>query len=287
MAHPLVAKLYRSLLTRTAVLSFAVLIVLGVATGALPMQCFAGASCDADPALAAADDAGTNLATNSLPAAGLDTTAQPAAVEVASLSQPAAPSLTDNDLIASTFAMLDVTMKPPANVSNLGTPKAEAHGGPPTTRVVSTTVIRNSLPLAPEAAQQVATAVPPSTLPSQSPAVEAVASIDPVSSEPAVEMAYAAPVEVAKETPSEPETATAVEAAPPGEATATTSSASTGVIKGKGANVRSLPAKGGSEVLFALNGGARVTIGENSKGWLKITDEKGRSGWIYKDYVTQ
>ena len=283
MAHPLVAKLYRSLLTRTAVLSVAVLIVLGIATGALPMQCFGGASCDADPALAATDDADTNLATNSLPTAA-DTIAQPKAIEVASLSEPAPPSLTDNDLIASTFSMLDVTMQPPANVTNLDTPKTDAHGGPPTTRVVSTTVIHNTLPLAPETAQQVAAAVPPSIVPSESPALKELRAIDPVASrDPSVEMAYAAPVEVAEPAATEPEPAAAVAEAPVSDASAS----ATGTIKGKGANVRSSPAKGGSEVLFALNGGAKVTVGENSKGWLKVTDEKGRSGWIYKDYVAQ
>jgi hypothetical protein len=53
------------------------------------------------------------------------------------------------------------------------------------------------------------------------------------------------------------------------------------VVKGKGVNVRSAPRKGANEVLFTLAGGEEVTVVEMSKGWAKVVDSRGRSGWIY------
>ena len=38
-------------------------------------------------------------------------------------------------------------------------------------------------------------------------------------------------------------------------------------------------------VLFALNGGERVTVLDSSRGWLKIKDDQGRTGWIFSDGV--
>jgi uncharacterized protein YgiM (DUF1202 family) len=38
-------------------------------------------------------------------------------------------------------------------------------------------------------------------------------------------------------------------------------------------------------VLFALSGGETVKIVENKRGWLHVTDDQGRSGWIYSDFV--
>mgnify|MGYP001552377372 CR=1 FL=1 len=53
-------------------------------------------------------------------------------------------------------------------------------------------------------------------------------------------------------------------------------------VAGKGANVRSSAGKSG-KVLFALRGGAQVTIVENKRGWMRIKDDQGRVGWIYSD----
>ena len=55
-------------------------------------------------------------------------------------------------------------------------------------------------------------------------------------------------------------------------------------VAGSGANVRSGPGKS-NKTLFALAGGERVKVGENQRGWLKITDDQGRTGWIYKSYL--
>ncbi len=55
-------------------------------------------------------------------------------------------------------------------------------------------------------------------------------------------------------------------------------------VTGSGANVRTGPGKS-NKSLFALAGGEKVKVGENQRGWLKITDDQGRSGWIYKTYL--
>lgn len=63
------------------------------------------------------------------------------------------------------------------------------------------------------------------------------------------------------------------------------SSGKSGVILGSGANVRSAPAKGSNKVLFALAGGTSVKLGDSKNGWWRVTDTRGRTGWVYKDYI--
>jgi SH3-like domain-containing protein len=55
-------------------------------------------------------------------------------------------------------------------------------------------------------------------------------------------------------------------------------------VAGAGVTVRAGPGKSNKQ-LFNLAGGSEVTVSDNSKGWLKITDAKGRTGWAYKDFV--
>jgi hypothetical protein len=55
-------------------------------------------------------------------------------------------------------------------------------------------------------------------------------------------------------------------------------------VAGSGANVRSGPGKS-NQSLFALAGGEKVKVGEDQRGWLKVTDDQGRTGWIYKTYL--
>jgi SH3-like domain-containing protein len=55
-------------------------------------------------------------------------------------------------------------------------------------------------------------------------------------------------------------------------------------VTGSGVTVRAGPGKSNKQ-LFNLAGGSEVTVADESKGWLKITDAKGRTGWAYKDYV--
>ena len=57
------------------------------------------------------------------------------------------------------------------------------------------------------------------------------------------------------------------------------------VVKGAGANVRSAPSLANSNVLFVLAAGTRLRVLEDHRGWLRITDTRGRGGWIYEDFV--
>jgi len=70
----------------------------------------------------------------------------------------------------------------------------------------------------------------------------------------------------------------AAEAAPPAKSTSLKKVASSGVT------VRSGPGKGNKQ-LFNLGGGTPVTVIDDSKGWLKIKDTQGRTGWAYKSYI--
>lgn len=71
--------------------------------------------------------------------------------------------------------------------------------------------------------------------------------------------------------------ATVTDVAPPAANIAT--------VLGQGVTVRSGPGKSNG-ALFALTAGTRVTVLQNQRGWLKITDPKGRTGWAYKDFLS-
>jgi len=70
----------------------------------------------------------------------------------------------------------------------------------------------------------------------------------------------------------------AAEAPAPAKATSLKKVASSGVT------VRSGPGKS-NKSLFNLSGGAEVSVLDESKGWLKIKDAQGRTGWAYKSYI--
>lgn len=74
------------------------------------------------------------------------------------------------------------------------------------------------------------------------------------------------------------------EPAKPAAATETASGGDVRTVVGAGVNVRSGPGKSNGRA-FGLAGGEKVTVGENRRGWLKITDDQGRTGWVYKDYL--
>lgn len=247
MAHALLAKLKDNLLLRASVATVAAFVALGVASGALPVMCLSGAAAcnaDADSALAVP----AKLAATAAPPP-----AEPVA-QVAAIAEPSGPTLTRNDVVAATFALLDVPLTAPAAI-------------PPTTRKVRTTAIHlgatRPAPLAAVASRTEAAPVElvadaSNQVPRAAPVAMAEASIEP------------APIaEVATELSTEPPAANSASA----------------VVRGKGANVRSSPTKGTGNVLFALKGGAAVTILERQRGWMKITDDRGRSGWVYGEYL--
>ncbi len=74
---------------------------------------------------------------------------------------------------------------------------------------------------------------------------------------------------------------------PPGAepaAAAPAKAASGKKVASSGVTVRSGPGKG-NKSLFNLAGGSPVTVLDDSKGWLKIKDAQGRTGWAYKSYI--
>lgn len=100
----------------------------------------------------------------------------------------------------------------------------------------------------------------------------------------AVEAKAEAKVEAKQEAKAEPEPEPKQAAKKPAKKVASVEGGSSGTIAGAGVNVRSGPGKS-NQTLFALAGGEKVKIGENSRGWLKVTDDRGRTGWVYKTFV--
>ncbi|MDO8359376.1 MAG: SH3 domain-containing protein [Devosia sp.] len=244
MAHTLLARLKDNLLLRASVATVAAFVVLGVASGALPVMCLAGAAtCNADSAPAMPAEAEATVA----PAV-----AEPAA-QVAAIAEPVGPTLTRNDVVAATFALLDVPLTAPVV---------------PTTRKVRTTAIH-------------VPATKPAPLTPTAPATGAIELVADASSE----VAHVEPLALT-EPSSAPETAAQVATELSIEPSAPARSSSA-VVRGKGANVRASPTKGAGNVLFALKGGAAVTIVGSQRGWLKITDDRGRSGWVYGEYLSR
>ena len=56
-------------------------------------------------------------------------------------------------------------------------------------------------------------------------------------------------------------------------------------VKGQGVNVRSGPSSSSGK-LFALRGGTKVTVSDENRGWLKVTDPDGRTGWAYQQFLS-
>lgn len=80
------------------------------------------------------------------------------------------------------------------------------------------------------------------------------------------------------------EAATAAEPAPvPAPKRPTAAAADTRTVGGKGVTVRSGPSTSNGR-LFALASGQKVTVMGKKRGWLRIVDERGRSGWAYSSY---
>jgi len=265
-----------SLLVSTTILTVLIIGFLGVASGVINVGCIMTGSCRAP-----ATPAEVAVAKLQPP---VPAQAQPAVQMVTPVVQKTAPSLTNNDVLAATFAQLKVDLKAPsANSTTTDNSTAVATAVPPvtplkpamttlknqdtglTTRVVrAITVKPDGTPdLGPVMAEAYANTSAPVVPPS--PAVDAAARIG-AGQLPIIE---ADPVEM---TPAKP----APKTASVGSGNAT--------ILGSGANVRTSPTKAG-KVVFAINGGESVTILENKRGWLRIKDDQGRTGWVYSDGV--
>lgn len=55
-------------------------------------------------------------------------------------------------------------------------------------------------------------------------------------------------------------------------------------VAGSGVTVRAGPGKS-NKSLFNLPAGSEVQVLDDSRGWLKIKDAQGRTGWAYKNYI--
>ena len=90
--------------------------------------------------------------------------------------------------------------------------------------------------------------------------------------------AVAEAAEAKPEPAAEPEPVKVAEAAPPAD------SNDLRTVGGSGVSVRSGPGKSHGR-LFALRAGEQVKVLENQRGWLKITDDQNRTGWLYQSYL--
>jgi hypothetical protein len=281
LAHQLVSRIGASPLWRAGLASIFILGLAGFAAGVIPQACRSGVfSCAGESAPLAAFDGAEVAALGAseavieaggeAPSSGPPPSSsqeQEPEAEVAPVLGREPASISGNDLVAATFAALDaglVTAPAELTSRSVRTVSIGADGQPET-------AVADVAPLGPEGGDTTASAEP-------APVVEASAEPEtPPPSEPEVEpQSSEVRVAEASEAISSEEVSTAAYA-PMREGNA--------IVTGKGANVRSLPQKGGSEVLFALAGGAEVTVVQMSKGWAKIVDAQGRNGWIYGDYL--
>ncbi len=280
MAQSLVSRIGASPLWRAGLASAFILGLAGFAAGVIPQACRNGfVICTASaPVKLPAAEAAVPSPVEAAPAAEVPapaiSSAEPAATAEIAPLEPQAPletamverepaSIARNDLIAQTFAALEMT---------LGTAASEL-----TARKVRTVAIdADGMPVADgsEDETQVAAAS------SAEPAAEAS------SEEPA-------PVQIAEAEEPEPVASSeepaeqAVEKNEPSAVAYAPVRGGTAVVGRQGGNVRSLPQTKGSDVLFALARGSEVTIVEMHKGWAKIVDDRGRSGWIWDDLLTR
>ena len=271
MSLALFSDLGRNLLVRTLIATAAVFLFLGFATGALPVRCLTQGltSCGAVPSVPPIN---SNAAA---PAA-----AQPAVVQMAA-AEPLGPTLTDNEVVAATFAVLQPQLPVAATASTFRS-TAASDDTPLATRTVKTVTIHadgtpNTGASAPEVPATQVAETSPATLPTVAPLVptadeDAAAAIDAV-----------APAVVAK--PQAVQKLALADEPPPPKPKKASAGGKSSVVTGQGANVHE-SSKNASKVLFALAGGSKVTVLDSNRGWIHITDGKGRSGWIYKQYLS-
>ena len=258
VANRLVSRIGASPLWRAGLASVSILGLAGVAAGVLPEACRSGVfACGVSSEMPlelvaeAPEPAPLSSSSSSSSATGAagdaDTTSVPPAAMPVTAHDPA--GIAGNDLVAATFSALESGLAVPAGALDAREVKTVAIGadGQP----VSASETASS------AAPDVSRAVEPAT-------------------SSVVEQPSRTPVRTASAEPSSADVG-AVGYAPQRGGTA--------LVTGQGANVRAKPQKGGSEVLFALAGGAEVTVVEMREGWAKVVDARGRSGWMYGDYL--
>lgn len=261
MAQSLVSRIGASPLWRAGLASAFILGLAGFAAGVIPQACRAGfVVCTANgPGAAVVSpeqllpaDGNAAAASPEIMVDEVTPAARTAPVaDTAMLAQQPA-SLTRNDLIAQTFEALDI---------DLTTTPGEL-----TARKVRTVAIGpDGMPVIQEAPTQ-------------------VAEVAPVTEAPSVEVALTVPDEPAASDEPPPSEAVVADDEPTASAYAPVRGG-TAIVGRQGANVRSAPQTRGSDVLFALASGEEVTVMETSKGWSKVVDDSGRSGWVWNELL--
>lgn len=248
MALPLYQRVGRSPLGRAALACLGILGLAGLAQAVMPLACSGGASfCDE-------------------------------AVELADLSEPAVAA--ESDVVPA--APPSVMLTPPAAAAEIATPTTDVASLAPPTPNAQDLLIAGSF----AALEMPSTAGLVSRNVRTLPVDETGTPVPPDPPDPLVAEAEPPPVEPPPAAePSPPRRVGAPPEVPETSLAYAPASGDTAKVTGAGANVRAKPARGGSEVLFALAGGEEVTIVERSRGWARIVDDRGRSGWIYGDYL--
>ncbi len=116
---------------------------------------------------------------------------------------------------------------------------------------------------------------------------ETAASVKAAAEQKLAEVAKSQPEPVAEAKPEPAQEAPKADPEPKAKPEPVKQAAASGDVRtvaGAGVNVRSGPGKSHGRA-FGLAGGEKVTVTENQRGWLKITDDQGRTGWVYKDYL--
>jgi hypothetical protein len=261
-----------------AAIAAIVLVFLGLAVFALPTQCVPGLpgswGCLAnDTALPAVAAAQPKAATG---AASLSANAPPTAAAGAAPQPAASPAAAANaGLIDATFAQLQQGSGAPAPgtapaaaraaaaQASAAPPQSGAEFNAPTTRMVSTMVIR--------ADPQTGAPLDPPQTPAADPAATAAPATEPA--------AAPAPAVAATIAPADP-----VPMDPPVARPATDDSIR--IVGGGGVTVRSGPSRSRAK-MFALGPGEKVTVTGTQRGWVAIVDAQGRRGWAYSSYLAK
>jgi len=265
LAQPLVSRIGASPVWRAGLASAFILGLAGFAAGVIPQACRSGVViCSANapqplPAEVVLPAETAAPATPSVEAVADVADAPTAVTAIDSMIKQQPASLTRNDLIAQTFAALD--------------PEFTAPTGELTARKVRTVTIGpDGMPV----------------IEGTQPAAEAPAPLELVTEDEPVAEDAPSPVQVAESLEPESEPVVADEPAEEDDTTAAAYAPVQGgdaVIGRQGANVRSAPQTRGSSVLFALAPGEDVTVTQTSKGWSKVVDSSGRSGWVWNDLL--
>jgi SH3 domain-containing protein len=288
MPLALISDLSRSLLVRALVATAAVFAVIALATGALPINCLAGAgSCAAHAAV--------EVKTLPPDPSAAEPQAKPTLQQqvLADLTATTDPTLTHNEVVTKSFALLNTSLATPLNSASVPTTAAIAASASnpddmnaPKVRTVKTVSIRaDGTPDTGTVAVDTSAASQPETqvaevVPTVAPLVAPASSAEPVALPKSPTVVPAVPKHVAEVEPA------VIKAAPsPKKVPIVRATGKGGTVKGAGANVHA-DARSASSVVFAITGGSKVKVLGSSKGWVHITDAKGRSGWIYKDYIT-